>query len=190
MSAWFRIVALSVLCALVSGCGGPSSPTSSGGDGSTLFPAGTWVGTLSRPGAAPLAATWVATRGAATASLSSGSFAGPLTLTFGGMSVIAELTGNLAGSNTAPDGGYKFNFDIGMTAGAASAVPSCSIQSCCGGTTQDLHDSSTAITTAPFQVSYVGCRGFIDPPLPPGCSSPSCGPNSVTEATQLVLRKQ
>jgi hypothetical protein len=111
-------------------------------------------------------------------------------MTSGGVTVTAQLTGSLGGSNAAPDGGYRFNFNIGMAAGAAANVPACSILSSNPGLTQNLHDSSTSITTALFQMSYYSCAGFVDPPFPPGCASAACAPNFVTESSQLILARQ
>ena len=111
-------------------------------------------------------------------------------MTNGGVTVTSQLTGSLGGSNTAPDGGYRFNFNIRMAAGDAANVPSCLILTGGQGITQNLHDSSTSITTAPFQMSYYSCAGFVDPPFPAGCASAACAPSSVTETSQLILTKQ
>lgn len=183
-----RSLAALALALIVSACGSsssnsPTSPTSSGGGGGTnlVFPAGTWVGTLTRPAAPSIAVTWVATRGPAPNSMSSGSFEGPMTLTYAGVSIVAQLTGFLGGSNTAVMGGYRFNFDISIT-NPPPAAPNCRIFRFGPSTpTTNLRDSSTTITTADFQMQYSDCQGFIEPPLPS---------NSLRETTQLTLTRQ
>jgi hypothetical protein len=177
----------------VAGCPGASGTFTmsrgAAGPTSNTFPSGTWVGTLSRPVGDPVTVTWVATRGPAPNASSSGSFDGPLTLTYGGRSVTARLFGFLGGSNTAVMGGYRFNFQIEVEPGASPAVPNCRIFSFVGEGPNNLRDASTTIT-APFEIQYSSCHGFIDPTPPPGCSSPTCTPSSQRESTQLVLNKQ
>lgn len=179
-----RVVALSLVvvnCAC--GAGSSDSPTSPSGGGSSgvVFPVGTWVGTLTRPGDPSIAATWVATRGPANSQAVSGTFAGPLTLVSGATTVIAQLDGYLGGSNTGSQG-YQFNFNIRMTAGAAPAVPNCSILSDSPVTpTLNLREASTTITSTDFQISYLNCQGFVGSPT---------GRDFVREVGQLHLVRQ
>lgn len=176
-----RFVLLSlVFVSCACGAGSSDSPTSpsAGGSRGMVFPVGTWVGTLTRPGGPSIAATWVATRGPGP----NPAFDGPLTLVFGATTVIARLDGNLGGSNTASEAGYQFNFNISLTAGSAQAVPNCSILSDSPVTpTRNLRDASTTITSTDFQILYNNCQGFV---------GSTTGQNFVRELAQLHLVRQ
>jgi hypothetical protein len=160
-----------VLSLVITGCGGkgPTAP-----DGS-LFPSGTWAGTMTRPGRAPIPAVWVATRTPGDGAGSSGGFTGPLTLTTESGSLTLLLSGNLGGSNTAP-GGYRFNASISLEAGAAAAFPNCRITSTGSDAQKDLYDNSMTITTPPFQLSYFNCQGLVP-----------AGPSNFTVETGVLL---
>ena len=153
------------------------------------FPSGTWVGTLSRPSGDSIALTWVATRGPAPNAQSSGSFDGPLTMTYGGVTVTARLYGFLAGSDSAIMTRYRFNFQIEMERGASPVVPSCSFdKGPDSGPTEQLREGSTTISTPTFVMHYHNCQGFTEPIL--RCASPPCASNTPPETTQMVLNKQ
>lgn len=165
---------------------GTFTMTRGGGAAATAtFPAGTWVGTLSRPGGDSLSVIWVGTRGAPTIANTVASFDGTATLTYRGVSVPARLSGVLAGSNSAANG-YRFNFEVTMAEGAASASPRCSIFTHNQGSiTQGLRDSSRTITSDVVEMSYHNCAGFIDRPP---CPASGCDP-SPRERTQLILNR-
>ena len=152
--------------------------------GSNLFPAGTWVGTLSRPAGDSFAVTWVATRYPPPVSSSNGAFDGPLTLTYRGVTVTARMFGVLAGSNTASNG-YQLNFTISLAPGDSSVVPNCNIGSTISTAISDnLRDSSTTIDThnQTLVMRYDNCYGFTtDDPAPTFGSG---------ETARLVLHKQ
>lgn len=153
------------------------------------FPNGTWVGTLSRPSGESIALTWVATRGPAPNAMSSGSFDGPLTMTYGGVTVTARLYGFLAGSDSAVMTRYRFNFQIEMVRGASASVPACSFVSADNGAiTEQLRDASTTISTPAFLMHYSNCQGFTEPVVV--CGTPPCASNTPPETTRMVLTKQ
>ena len=164
-----RLLVGSVLTLAV-GCGGSGSgsgtPT---GPSSNTLSGTTWTGTLARPaGLAPIAVRWQV----------GSDLSGPMTLTNGGSSVTFQLVGVPSG----PKGTVSsIHFNFSANTGAIATLPNCSILTKDSVDATDLKEPITAITTAPFTVSYSNCQGFVDPP-------PLS--NFRAESTQLVMTKQ
>jgi hypothetical protein len=110
-----------------------------------------------------------------------GSLTGSLTLTSGGASVTLQARGGTGGND---QNGYTIHMSFSSNAGDFPAFPSCSVRGNSIPQTGDPFPSPyTAITVPGFDISYSGCRGFIDT----GYSSPQA--NFLQETVQLSLRK-
>lgn len=142
------------------GMGARESPTSPSGSGGAAPAAGAWTGTIIRPGRLEtLSVRWEVTTSV------DGLF-GPMTLTRGGASVTVQVHG-LTGGNDRQ--GYNIHLQFTSNAGDSPAFPSCFVR---GNSVSQSGDPFpppyTSITTSAFDISYSGCRGFIDS----GYSSP------------------
>ncbi len=158
-------VLLAWLCAC--GAGGSRSPLT---EPSSTSLAGTWVGTLSRPGGLPsISVRWVVTQSGAEMS-------GPMTLTSTTGSITFEIPGGVAGNADA----YSFALFLNRATRSAT-IPSCTIQSTTLAQANGLRSPVTTIITDPFTIQYSDCRGFMDPPAQR---------TDVSETTQFSISKQ
>lgn len=180
-----RTVGTSFLCVLAltaASCGGggggtdlssPSAPTNP--QNTNL--SGTWTGTLTRPaGLASIAVRWVATQNNGNVQAGEGNVNGPFTMTTNGVSVEAAVKGGFVGGSNTQGG---MNFQIILNAGTSSTVPTCQVLSTA--TFTGFPPGATSLTSAPFEINYNSCQGFVAPTPPT---------NFTKETTVLSMTKQ
>ena len=176
-----RLVAVALaMCISVCGCSGSGSsesPTSPSGSGGAAPTAGGWTGTITRPGGLdPVSVRWDVTT-------NTDGLIGPMTLTSGGASVTVTARGNTSGNDRQ---GYvihtSFNSHAGdIPAGATGCTIRANTEAPQGG--DPFPQPYTTISVPAFNISYSGCRGFIDTGYPNPQS------NFIQEIGQLNLRK-
>lgn len=152
-------------------CGGGSHSKNSPVGPSGGPAAGTWTGTLTRPGGlAPMSVQWQA--------MSDGSYtlAGPMTLTNGATSVTITAKGITAGNDQQ---GYTIFMQLTSKAGDIAAFPNCTVlgNTPGGGQGDPFPTPYSAITVPAFDLSYNACTGFVEA-------------NFVRETVAVTLRKQ
>lgn len=127
----------------------PSSPNSPPNPANTNL-SGTWTGTLTRPsGLSPISIRWVGTQD------NRGSLSGPFSMTFNGVTIDATFDGSFSGGTSQA---ASISFRVFLTTGASSVSPTCNIVS--NGTMTTF--TAKSLTSAPFNVSYTSCKGFIE----------------------------
>jgi hypothetical protein len=165
-----------ILAIGLAGCGGgnnsKNNPTGPSSGGSA---AGTWTGTLTRPGGlAPMSVRWQASvQGDST-------LTGPMTLTNGiGTSVTVTANGNTAGNDKS---GYSIHMQLTSNPGDISAFPNCSVRgnTAGGGQGDPFPQPYNAISVPAVDVSYSGCAGFVEYPAQS---------NFLQETARLTLNK-
>lgn len=155
MSLRSRKLLVFTLAAGLAGCGGnnsKNSPTSPSGGPA----AGTWTGTLTRPGGlAPMSVRWEAK--------AQGDYelVGPLTLTNGGTSVTITGKGATAGNDKS---GYSIHMQLSSNPGDIAAFPNCSVRgnTAGSGTGDPFPQPYNTISVPAVDVSYSGCGGFVE----------------------------
>ena len=143
------------LVAGMAACGGNNSKNSpTGPSGSSA--AGTWTGTLTRPGgAAPISVRWEAkVQGES-------DLTGPMTLTNGGATVTITAKASTAGNDKS---GYSIHMQLSSNSGDIPAFPSCAVRGNTAGNGQGdpFAQPYTAISVPNLDISYAGCAGFVD----------------------------
>jgi hypothetical protein len=139
-------------------CGGGSknsnSPLAPSAGGSSPA-SGVWTGTITRPaGLGTISVRWEAANG--TIGNIPG-LTGPMTLTNGAASITVTANGITSGNDK---DGYKIHLDFQSKSGDSPAFPACSIV---GSDDADPWPSPyTSISAPAFNITYNGCRGFID----------------------------
>ena len=152
------LVLLSVAACSKLGGGGSNTENSPVGPSSNFNVSGTWTGSLSRPDGSTVAVRWQVTMGKD--DRGNDIMTGPMTLTYNGVSVTAPGRGVPSGNDRS---GYTIHFSMMGKPGDTPALPSCYVI----GSVVDAAPFTqpyTSISTAPFDVSYNNCTGFINPP--------------------------
>jgi hypothetical protein len=172
-----RVQELSFVLMLAAGlaaCGGNNSKNNPTGPGSNSA-AGTWTGTLTRPGGlAPMSVRWQATVE------TDAGLIGPMTLTNGGTSVTIKAKGATAGNDKQ---GYSIHMQLTSDSGDIPAFPDCKVLGNTAGSGQGdpFRQPYTSISVPTLEVSYLGCAGFVENP-------PQT--NFFRETAALILTKQ
>jgi hypothetical protein len=165
-----KVIAL-ILAAGLEACGGNNSQNSPTGPSGNSA-AGTWTGTLTRPGGlAPMSVRWQA-------AVQEGSgLVGPMTLTNGGASVTITAKGSTSGNDKL---GYSIHMQLTGNSGEIPGFPTCSVLGSTTGSGDPFPQPYNAISVPAVDVTYSGCAGFVEYP---GLS------NSLRETARLSLTK-
>jgi hypothetical protein len=159
MSFKNRAVAFHLVLTLaigVAACGSNSknNPTGPGGNSA----AGTWTGTLNRPGGlAPMTVRWEA-------KVQEGQgLVGPMTLTNAGVSVTITGKGSTGGNDSS---GYSIHMQLSSNPGDIAGFPNCSVRGNTSGSGQGdpFRQPYNSISVPSVDVSYSGCAGFVENP--------------------------
>jgi hypothetical protein len=148
-------VVLSLAVALAA-CGGGNNAKNSPTGPSGSPAAGTWTGTLARPGGlAPMQVRWQASPEGEY------SLTGPMTLTNNGTSVTITAKGSTAGNDKS---GYSIHMMLSSNSGDIPAFPSCAIRgnTSGGGQGDPFKQPYTSISAPAVDISYTGCAAFVD----------------------------
>lgn len=167
------LLVVTFACSRNSSSGGPTSPSGAGG---TAPAAGTWIGTLTRPnGQAAMTVRWQVT----VQTNPDDVLTGPMTLTNGTNSVTMNARGNLGGNDSQ---GYSIYLQLTSNTGDNPAFPDCRVVGNTLSGSDPFPKPYTAVTIAALDVSYSGCRGFVE------YASPL--QNFLQETVRLTLTKQ
>ncbi|MGE0447287.1 MAG: hypothetical protein AB7P99_18835 [Vicinamibacterales bacterium] len=180
-----RTVPVAALLALLLGaaCGGgdpssrsPTAPSATGSAGGTSSTAGTWTGTLTRPGGlGTLSARWEA-------AINRNNLEGPLTLTNGEASVTVMARGSTGGNDREGYGiSMSFNQEPGELPTTGCAVLAGPVG---GGDGRNFPAPYNRFTFNGLDISYSGCRGGL---ISTGYSDPQT--NFLREVVSLEMSK-
>jgi len=167
------LVSVFLVCVLfATGCTNSNSTGSPVAPGSTTLQ-GTWTGTLTRPGGLPAIGVvrWAPTQ------TGDYSLSGPITLTNNGMSVTITAQGNVSGNDNS---GYTIHMSFQSNSGDIPALPTCAIRGNTNAQGDPFPKPFTSISVPSFNISYAGCRGFVDTQVG----------DFIQETAQLSLTKQ
>ena len=157
MSVRSRMMFVLIVAAMLAACGGNNSKNSPTGPSGNSA-AGTWTGTLTRPGGlAPMSVRWEAkVQGES-------DLTGPMTLTNGGVSVTITAKGSTAGNDKS---GYTIHLMLSSNPGDIASFPDCSVRgnTAGNGTGDPFPQPYNSISVPAVDVSYSGCAGFVEYP--------------------------